>query len=154
MRAQIVVLSCFFFLMIRRPPRSTRTDTLFPYTTLFRSAHASLAGRARAYLDINCGHCHNEKGPADTSGLWLDVGDHPPRHLGLCKPSIAAGQGTGGHRFGIVPGKPAESILAYRMASDAPGVRMPEIGRDVVHREGVELIDAWIAAMEGGCDGA
>src|SRR3546814_16317125 len=29
----------FFFLMIRRPPRSTRTDTLFPYTTLFRSAH-------------------------------------------------------------------------------------------------------------------
>src|SRR3546814_13121491 len=37
-----------FFLMIRRPPRSTRTDTLFPYTTLFRSArgHASgVAGR-------------------------------------------------------------------------------------------------------------
>src|SRR3546814_1056527 len=32
-----VVVSCFFF-MIRRPPRSTRTDTLFPYTTLFRSA--------------------------------------------------------------------------------------------------------------------
>src|SRR3546814_12348166 len=31
------VVSCFFFLMIRRPPRSTRTDTLFPYTTLFRS---------------------------------------------------------------------------------------------------------------------
>src|SRR3546814_2414420 len=29
--------SVFFFLMIRRPPRSTRTDTLFPYTTLFRS---------------------------------------------------------------------------------------------------------------------
>src|SRR3546814_3469462 len=31
------VFVCFFFLMIRRPPRSTRTDTLFPYTTLFRS---------------------------------------------------------------------------------------------------------------------
>src|SRR3546814_1762242 len=30
----------FFFLMIRRPPRSTRTDTLFPYTTLFRSRAA------------------------------------------------------------------------------------------------------------------
>src|SRR3546814_13427350 len=34
---------CLFFLMIRRPPRSTRTDTLFPYTTLFRS-------RARAIM--------------------------------------------------------------------------------------------------------
>src|SRR3546814_728163 len=33
---------CVFFLMIRRPPRSTRTDTLFPYTTLFRSAVAAL----------------------------------------------------------------------------------------------------------------
>src|SRR3546814_4655432 len=32
-----LVMCHFFFLMIRRPPRSTRTDTLFPYTTLFRS---------------------------------------------------------------------------------------------------------------------
>src|SRR3546814_3208797 len=38
----------FFFLMIRRPPRSTRTDTLFPYTTLFRSACLAHApGRLR-----------------------------------------------------------------------------------------------------------
>src|SRR3546814_16306338 len=38
---------CFFFLMIRRPPRSTRTDTLFPYTTLFRSglAGAGVSGQ-------------------------------------------------------------------------------------------------------------
>src|SRR3546814_14995196 len=40
--------SCFFFLMIRRPPRSTRTDTLFPYTTLFRSACLSL------HCHVNC----------------------------------------------------------------------------------------------------
>src|SRR3546814_15874595 len=40
------VLSIVFFLMIRRPPRSTRTDTLFPYTTLFRSlAEISLIPR-------------------------------------------------------------------------------------------------------------
>src|SRR3546814_1782206 len=35
----------FFFLMVRRPPRSTRTDTLFPYTTLFRSPRRPLRGR-------------------------------------------------------------------------------------------------------------
>src|SRR3546814_1331628 len=40
----------FFFLMIRRPPRSTRTDTLFPYTTLFRSEAAPLGGLARPRL--------------------------------------------------------------------------------------------------------
>src|SRR3546814_4441824 len=39
MTESLLLLICFvfFFLMIRRPPRSTRTDTLFPYTTLFRS---------------------------------------------------------------------------------------------------------------------
>src|SRR3546814_779727 len=54
----------FFFLMIRRPPRSTRTDTLFPYTTLFRSAadggfdglvagpEVLLARRARTLHDV------------------------------------------------------------------------------------------------------
>src|SRR3546814_11472685 len=36
--SQVLCLTVVFFLMIRRPPRSTRTDTLFPYTTLFRSA--------------------------------------------------------------------------------------------------------------------
>src|SRR3546814_20595840 len=35
----VIIVFCFF-LMIRRPPRSTRTDTLFPYTTLFRSGQA------------------------------------------------------------------------------------------------------------------
>src|SRR3546814_19061248 len=38
----------FFFLMIRRPPRPTRTATLFPYTTLFRSADAARAGALAA----------------------------------------------------------------------------------------------------------
>src|SRR3546814_17366732 len=42
----IMLLCLMFFLMIRRPPRSTRTDTLFPYTTLFRSALRHRAGRA------------------------------------------------------------------------------------------------------------
>src|SRR3546814_13765458 len=38
------VYLCFFFLMIRRPPSSTRTDTLFPYTTLFRSGRSGRKG--------------------------------------------------------------------------------------------------------------
>src|SRR3546814_16340254 len=53
----VLCLCCirvFFFLMIRRPPRSTRTDTLFPYTTLFRSTlrfsrRAAFASRKRGY---------------------------------------------------------------------------------------------------------
>src|SRR3546814_16643947 len=40
----MMIIFVFFFLMIRRPPRSTRTDTLFPYTTLFRSARRRPSG--------------------------------------------------------------------------------------------------------------
>src|SRR3546814_3014469 len=44
----MILFRClFFFLMIRRPPRSTRTDTLFPYTTLFRSQQVASLGNAR-----------------------------------------------------------------------------------------------------------
>src|SRR3546814_1748481 len=46
LRFIVLFCLCFCFLMIRRPPRSTRTDTLFPYTTLFRSAPLP-AGAAR-----------------------------------------------------------------------------------------------------------
>src|SRR3546814_10434856 len=42
---------CFFFLMIRRPPRSTRTDTLFPYTTLFRSRRSPESDQGRTRVD-------------------------------------------------------------------------------------------------------
>src|SRR3546814_5334258 len=42
--------SIFFFLMIRRPPRSTRTDTLFPYTTLFRSEQRHLDRQAHVWF--------------------------------------------------------------------------------------------------------
>src|SRR3546814_11880647 len=40
-----------FFLMIRRPPRSTRTDTRFPYTSLFRSARIGIGRRDRTQVD-------------------------------------------------------------------------------------------------------
>src|SRR3546814_18117778 len=44
----VTLVLYFFFLMIRRPPRSTRTDTLFPYTTLFRSRKQLEEGRLAA----------------------------------------------------------------------------------------------------------
>src|SRR3546814_8964181 len=46
--------------MIRRPPRSTRTDTLFPYTTLFRSARAVYISVCPCHgCDSDNGECHN-----------------------------------------------------------------------------------------------
>lgn len=122
-----------------------------PRAAHWRDGDAPLEARARAYLDINCGHCHSRHGPGNTSGLWLDASAREPLRLGRCKLPIAAGRGTGGRRYGIVPGRPDDSILAYRMESDDPSVMMPELGRSVVHDEGVALIREWIASQRGGC---
>ena len=114
---------------------------------------APLNARARAYLDINCGHCHNPSGAASTSAFYLDQAghDYPPGNSGVCKPPVAAGQGTGGHLFDIVPGDAADSIVIFRMKSTNPGVMMPELGRSTVDEDGVKLISAWINAMPGAC---
>ncbi len=104
--------------------------------------------RARAYLDINCGHCHNPGGTAHTSRLFLHLENDNKSSLGYCKNPIAAGEGSGGRDFVIVPGHPDESILTFRMESNKPSVKMPEIGRTTVDEEGVKLIRDWIQAME------
>lgn len=122
-----------------------------PRNARFDDAAAPIEERARAYLDVNCGHCHSPRGPADTSGLWLDAATQDPIRLGRCKPPIAAGQGTGDHLFDIVPGKPEESILVYRMDNLDPGAMMPEVGRATVHEEGVALVSDWIRAWVGQC---
>lgn len=111
----------------------------------------SVESRARAYLEINCAHCHSATGAGDTSGLWLSRDVELGAHLGICKPPIAAGQGTGGNPWSIDPGRPDSSILLYRMASLDPGAMMPELGRSLVHDEGVELVRQWIAGLEGEC---
>lgn len=122
-----------------------------PLQVSWTDAAASTEARARAYLDVNCGHCHNPKGAAATSGLYLDAPSPLSGSAGLCKPPVAAGAGTGNLRFDIVPGKADESIMAYRMDSTHPAVMMPEIGRSTRHDEGVALIRSWIDSLEGSC---
>src|SRR3546814_952051 len=67
----------FFFLMIRRPPRSTRTDTLFPYTTLFRSLFVKLCqfpgeGREHLAIDTTSAEWRAAAPGAELLGLYRD----------------------------------------------------------------------------------
>lgn len=122
-----------------------------PKNADWRDSSASLESRARAYLDANCSHCHSATGPADTSGLDLRPQTPIGPAYGLCKSPIAAGGGSGGRPFDIVPGAPERSILLFRMETNDPGAMMPELGRAVRHDEGAELIAAWIAQLQGTC---
>lgn len=113
---------------------------------------APLARRARAWLDVNCAHCHHPTGAADTSGLFLAASIPFGTQVGRCKPPVAAGRGSGGLRHDIAPGAPEASILVHRMASTDPGVMMPELGRSVTDAAAVALISAWIADMAPACN--
>ena len=108
---------------------------------------APLEARARAYLEINCAHCHNPAGAASNSGLFLELSRTDSVARGIFKRPVAAGRGSGNRDFAIKPGDPDGSILIYRMESTDPGIAMPELGRATVHKEGVALLRRWIAAM-------
>jgi uncharacterized repeat protein (TIGR03806 family) len=122
--------------------------TAIPQNALWEDLSSTLDLRARSWLDINCGHCHSSQGPANTSGLFLDIHQTDPYKFGILKPPVAAGRGSGDRAYDIVPGKPDQSILVYRMEENDPGIRMPEIGRTIAHKEGLQLIKDWIKEME------
>jgi uncharacterized repeat protein (TIGR03806 family) len=120
-----------------------------PRTAVWDDASEPLDARARAYLDGNCAHCHNARGMASNSGLNLNLEETRPSAFGVGKRPVAAGRGSGGLEFAIAPGHPEASILVLRMASTEPGVMMPELGRSLVHEEGLALVRDYIAKMEG-----
>ncbi|HVS15188.1 MAG TPA: SO2930 family diheme c-type cytochrome [Thermoanaerobaculia bacterium] len=110
-------------------------------------ASGSLDHRARAWLEVNCAHCHNPAGPARTTSLDLTFANTDPTLLGVYKSPVAAGRGSGENLHDIEPGDPDRSILVYRLESDDPGIMMPELGRALIDRAGIALIREWIAAM-------
>jgi uncharacterized repeat protein (TIGR03806 family) len=111
-----------------------------------RTAPAAI--RARAYIDVNCAHCHTASGPASNSGLYLEW-DQPDRVAqGIGKRPVAAGRASAGLDFAIAPGHPEASILVHRMQSAEPGIMMPELGRTLTHAEGVALVSAYVAGLK------
>ena len=113
----------------------------------WRDASAPLDGRARAWLDVNCAHCHRREGPASNSGLFLTFGETDPVAYGVLKRPVAAGRGSGGREFDIKPGDPGGSILLYRVESTEAGVMMPELGRHIGDPKAVALLRQWIEGL-------
>jgi len=113
----------------------------------WRDPSAPVERRARAWLDVNCAHCHRAEGPAGNSGLLLNAGETEPVKFGVMKRPAAAGKGTGGREFDIVPGEPERSILIYRVESTEPGIMMPELGRHLADPEAVRLLGEWVSTL-------
>src|SRR3546814_11025015 len=106
----------FFFLMIRRPPRSTRTDTLFPYTTLFRSLW-------------DCASLLREEVPVRLC-LLDHAGEGGARHQALevaVQPRVAGREGV--HELGVVEGGRRRAVGQDEGLAGGPGLgRHPRLG--------------------------
>ena len=102
--------------------------------------------RARMYLDVNCSHCHNPVGSAMAIPLDLRYEQTDPAKWGVnaaqTKPLDGAPK-----RAIIAPGHPEISALVRRMQSTQEKVGMPTLGHALVHREGVELVSAWVRGL-------
>lgn len=119
-----------------------------PRLAVWNDPHSgTLDQRARAWLEVNCAHCHNPQGPARNSGLDLTAAQDAPHKFGVFKTPVAAGRGSGGFDFDIYPAHPEQSIFLFRLTSIDAGIMMPELGKRLIHDEGVALVREWIAAM-------
>ena len=104
-------------------------------------ATADLGARARAYLQVNCSHCHRlHAGGSVLSKMHYDVSLPKTQMVGW-RPT----QGTFGiHAAQVVaPGNPYRSVLLYRVSKLGTG-RMPRLGSTIVDTKGVELLRDWI----------
>jgi uncharacterized repeat protein (TIGR03806 family) len=129
------------------PDSSTWEQFPDPYDTT-----APVEPRARAWLEANCAHCHNPDGAAKSTNLYLASDVTDTSHLGYCHLATAAGAGSGGHTFDVVPGDPANSILTFRISSTTPGIKMPEMPIQLVDTRAVQVVSDWIAGLTpAGC---
>ena len=117
-----------------------------------------LHDNAKAYLDINCAHCHRSEltlpedlyaGSAGGSGLQMEYNrsyEGNPGKFGVCKVPVAGGHDD--YSADVVPLDADDSYLLFRMSTNDQRHRMPELGRSTVHGEGVALIHKWINQLE------
>ena len=127
---------------------SSNLPDSIPKIEAWNNTSSNIDLRARGWLDVNCAHCHHPKGSANNTGLLLEYEQNNRKALGIYKTPVAAGRGSGHLKYDIVPGAPEESIMVYRFDSTDPGIMMPELGRTMIHKEGLELIKEWILSLE------
>lgn len=105
--------------------------------------------RVRSYLDINCAHCHSEGSHCDYRPIRLAFTETAnPINLGVC---VEPHQPVEGQSHIVASGNHLRSVMYYRMNTNDEALRMPLMGRSIVHTEGVALLQQWIASLETSC---
>ena len=117
----------------------------------WKDASRSLQDRVRAYLDVNCSHCHSDQKYCDYRPIrlaWTETID--PAALGICIPPDE--QIDPGITHIVAAGDPSASMIHFRLSATEENVRMPLLGRSAVHQEAVDLIADWIDSLDPPCN--
>ena len=110
-----------------------------------------LNDRVRGYVDINCAHCHTDGRYCDYRPMrfsWTQTTD--PAMLGVCVPPHQPRLPI--HSHIVKPGNLEKSLLYYRINSGEDGIRMPLLGRTLIHEEARQLIADWIGSLNETCE--
>lgn len=119
-------------------------------TVDYRDTSKPVDIRLRSYVDINCAHCHQEKARCDYRAIRLSFNKTTNfANMGVC---VTADEPIDQSLERIItPGNHNKSVMNYRLNSEDESMRMPLLGRTVVHDEGVELLKQWINSLNQNC---
>jgi len=117
----------------------------------YKDTSKSLSLRARSYVDINCAHCHKEKGHCDYRPMKYDFkstgNSNGLTNMGVCVNTQDMQDFESALSKIVTPGNKDRSMMYFRMNTINETYRMPIHGRSLIHDEGVTLIEQWINSL-------
>ncbi len=126
-------------------PPPSQIDAVVDY----KDTSKPLELRARSYMDINCAHCHRTGGHCDYVAIRFNFSNKNLNTVGLCMPPSALVENG---PYVINGGDAEHSEIIQRMNTVEESLRMPIIGRTVIHDEGVQLMRDWINSIQQTCN--
>lgn len=118
----------------------------------YKDESQTLDLRVRSYLDINCASCHQDEGHCNYRTMRFAFDENELlENRGVCVSPDDAFPELEGQKI-TKPGDPLNSILFVRLSTNEVNRRMPLLGRNSVHEEGVALIEEWILGLTDTCD--
>lgn len=108
--------------------------------------------RVRSYLDINCASCHQDEGHCNYRSMRFAFDENELlENRGVCVDPDDFFPELEDQKI-VKPGDPENSVLFVRLSTNAENRRMPLLGRNSVHEEGVQLLEQWILSLTDTCE--